>query len=55
MSSIWNTNEPRAGGSTELPWLHLNDQLPRFEEWNEEVLASLGLESTTRHEVLKQD
>ncbi len=33
----------------ELPWLHLEDGLPRYEKWPEKVLESLGLDSTTRH------
>lgn len=36
----------------ELPWLHLNDGLPRYELFPENVLESLGLDSTTRNENL---
>lgn len=32
----------------ELPWLHMDDGLPRYEKFAEKVLESLGLESTTR-------
>lgn len=34
----------------ELPWLHLEDGLRRYDMFPEEVLESLGLESTTRNE-----
>lgn len=36
----------------ELPWLHLNDGLPRYELFPENVLESLGLDSSTRNENL---
>ena len=38
----------------ELPWLHLEDGLPRYERWSEKVLESLGLDSTTRHTQIKE-
>jgi hypothetical protein len=37
----------------ELPWLHLEDGLPRYELFPQDVLESLGLDSTTRDEHLK--
>jgi hypothetical protein len=37
----------------ELPWLHLNDELPRYDLFPENVLESLGLDSTTRNEQLE--
>lgn len=37
----------------ELPWLHLEDGLPRYEMFPQDVLESLGLDSTTRNENLK--
>ncbi len=37
----------------ELPWLHLNDDLPRYDLFPENVLESLGLDSTTRNEQLE--
>jgi hypothetical protein len=37
----------------ELPWLHMEDGLPRYDLFPEEVLQSLGLDSTTRHEQLE--
>jgi hypothetical protein len=37
----------------ELPWLHLDDGLPRYEVFPEDVLKSLGLDSTTRNEQLE--
>jgi hypothetical protein len=37
----------------ELPWLHLEDGLPRYELFPQDILESLGLDSTTRDEHLK--
>ena len=37
----------------ELPWLHLEDGLPRYELFPQDVLESLGLDGTTRDEHLK--
>ena len=36
----------------ELPWLHLEDGLRRYDMFPEDVLRSLGLESTTRNELV---
>lgn len=35
----------------ELPWLHLEDGLHRYEMFPEDVLESLGLKSSTRNEL----
>jgi len=37
----------------ELPWLHLEDGLPRHDLFPEDVLESLGLDNTTRNVQLK--
>jgi hypothetical protein len=37
----------------ELPWLHLEDGLPRYDLFPEDVLESLGLDSATRHEQIE--
>ncbi len=37
----------------ELPWLNLDDGLPRFDRSLEEVFESLGLDSTTRLDQLR--
>ena len=36
----------------ELPWLHMEDGLPRYDLFPEDVLKSLGLDSTMRNENL---
>ena len=35
----------------ELPWLHMEDGLPRYERFPEKVLEALGLDSVIRDEL----